>query len=89
MTEVMQRDNITLREKEKERRKKKKSTILLRITPPWREIEKRSRGTCSSSEILVCEITESDAPHAAIRAGTTFYLCISASSEGSKVGKKM
>lgn len=85
MTEVMQRDNITLREKENG----KKSTILLRITPPWREIEKRSRGTCSSSEILACEITESDAPHAAIRAGTTFYLCISASSEGSKVGKNV
>lgn len=85
MTEVMQRDNITLREKENE----KKSTILLRITPPWRETEKRCRGTCSSSEIPVCEITESDAPHAAIRAGTTFYLCTSASSKGSKVGKNV
>lgn len=41
MTEVMQRDNITLREKEKERRKKKKHNSFAHNSPVERNREEK------------------------------------------------
>lgn len=53
-----------------------------------RNREKEKRDLQLSRDTGVCVITESAAPHAAIRAGTISYLCISASSEGEKRTKE-
>lgn len=63
-------------------------SLSSRNPPPWRRNrEEKKRDPRLLGDTGVCAITESDAPHAAIRAGTTSYLCTSASSEGRKDGE--
>lgn len=52
-----------------------------------RREEEKKRDLQLPRDTGVRVITESDAPHAAIRAGTTSYLCTSASSDGNKEEK--